>query len=324
MRVLVADQDVEHRVALVSYLRTLGHDIQEALGEREVLEECRKKCPQLIFVDSELSGVSGIEILRQIRLLGGHATWAPIVLMAKQLEDATITQAIEAGVDDYLIKPIPNLRVLAKVRSAERFQNLKDEVFAVTHNLVVANRALENIATQDSLTGIGNSNSFDDDLERFWFECKKNNAPLVLVMSNLDYFQAYNQAYGAAKGDEAIKKVAEALRSAVPKGNNSLARLSGETFAILLPNTTGEEGLKVSESLRLAIDALQIPHINSGSSDHLTASFGLALAEPGHFTSPWDLKEGADYALFQAKHYGRNRSYLVPANEASQKQGAKT
>jgi diguanylate cyclase (GGDEF)-like protein len=324
MRVLVADQDMEHRVALVSYLQTLGHTVQEALGEREVLDECRKKCPQLIFVDSELSGVSGIELVRQIRLLGGHATWAPIVIISKEWKDEDANKAIEAGADDFLLKPIAQLRILAKSKSAERFQNLKDEVFAVTHNLVVANRALENIATQDTLTGIGNSNSFDDDLERFWFDCKKNNAPLVLMMSNLDYFQAYNQAYGAGKGDEAIKKVAETLRTAMPKGNNSLARISGETFAILLPNTTGEEGLKVSEGLRKAIDDLQIPHINSGSSDHLTSSFGLALAEPGHFTSPWDLKEAADYALFQAKHYGRNRSYLVPAAEAGQKQGAKT
>lgn len=323
MRILVADQDVEHRVELVSYLQTLGHTIQEVLGEREVIEECRKKCPELIFVDSELSGVSGVEIVRQIRLLGGHATWAPIILIGKQFDDATITQAIEVGADDYLTKPIPKLRALVKVRSAERFQNLKDEVFAVTHNLVVANRALENIATQDALTGIGNSNSFDDDLERFWFEAKRNNTPLILVMCNLDYFQAYNQSYGAAKGDDAIKKVAEALRSAMPKGNNSLARLSGETFSILLPNSTAEEGLKTTEVLRAAIDELMIPHINSGCSDHLTASFGLAIAEPGHFTSPWDLKEAADYALFQAKHYGRNRSYLVPAAEV-EKKGVKT
>lgn len=320
MRILVADQDVQHRVALLAYLQTLGHQVLEPLGEREVLEECRKKCPELIFIDNELSGVSGIEIIRQIRLVGGHATWVPIILMAKELNDASIAKAIEAGADDYLLKPIPELRILAKVRSAERFQNLKEEVFEVTHNLVVANRALENIATQDTLTGIGNSNSFDDDLERYWFECKKNNQPLVLLMGNLDYFQAYNQTYGASKGDDAIKKVAETLRSSMPKGNNSLARISGETFAILLPNTTGEEGLAVSEHLREAIDALQIPHINSGSSDHLTISFGLAWVEPGHFTSPWDLKETADFALFQSKHYGRNRSYSVRASEALTKE----
>lgn len=319
MRVLIADQDVDHRVALVSYVQSLGHTVQEALTEREVVEECRKKCPQLIFIDTEISGVSGIEIVRQVRLLGGHATWAPIVLMAKQYDDALANQAIEAGVDDFLAKPIPKLRALVKVRSAERFQNLKDEVFAVAHNLVVANRALENIATQDALTGIGNSNSFDDDLERDWFEAKRTNTPLVLVMCNLDYFQAYNQTYGAAKGDDAIKRVAETLKATMPKGNSSLARLSGETFSIILPKTTAEEGLKIAESLREAIDALMIPHINSGGSDHLTASFGLSVADPGHFTSPWDLKESADYALFQAKHYGRNRSYLVPAAEAQKK-----
>lgn len=318
MRILVADQDVEHRVVLVAYLQSLGHSVQEVLGEREAIEECRKKCPDLVFVDSVVSGISGIEIVRQIRLLGGHATWVPMVLMATQFDNATILQAIEAGADDYLTKPIPELRILVNVRSAERFQNLKEEVFAVTHNLVVANRALENIATQDALTGVGNSNSFDDALERNWFESKRNNTPLVLIMANLDYFQAYNQSYGASKGDEAIKRVAEALRHAMPKGNHTLARLSGETFAIIVTNTNKEEALKVAESLRAAINALQIPHVNSGCSDHVTASFGLSVAEPDHFTSPWDLKEAADYALFQAKHYGRNRCHLIPTFEPTQ------
>jgi len=322
MRVLVADQEAEHRASLVSYIQTLGVTVQEALAERDVLEQCRGKCPELIFIDNELSGVSGIEVVRQIRQLGGHAVWAPIVLMDKSFDEQRMKQAIEAGIDDLLVKPIPQVRALAKVKSAERMQNLKDEVFSLAHNLVVANRALESIATQDVLTGVGNSNSFDDALEHDWFEAKRNNTPLVLIVANLDFFQAYNQAYGASKGDDAIKRVAEALKSTLPKGDSSLARIAGETFAILLPKTTAEEGMKMAESFKNAVEALQIPHINSGCSDHLTASFGVSSAEPGHFTSPWDLKESADFAVYQAKHHGRNRTFLVPAAEQSSvKQG---
>jgi len=315
MRVLVADQEVEHRSGLVNYLEKLGHTVQEALTERDVLEKCRGKCPELIWIDRELSGVSGIELIRQIRLLGGHAIWAPIVMMTPVFDESQMVQAVEAGADDLLIKPIPEARALAKIRSAERLVNLKEEVFSVAHNLVVANRALENIATQDILTGVGNSNSFDDALERDWFQAKRTNQPVGLLMVNLDYFQAYNQAYGAAKGDDAIKRIAETLKSALPKGGSSLARIAGETFAVLLPNTGAEEGLKVAENFKAAIDAVEIPHINSGCSDHLTASFGLSVAEPDHFTTPWDLKEAADYALYQAKHHGRNRSFYVPAVE---------
>jgi len=75
--------------------------------------------------------------------------------------------------------------------------------------------------------------------------------------------------------------------------------------------------LQIAEKLKAAVEVLEIPHINSGCSDHVTASFGLSVAEPGHYTSPWDLKEAADFALYQAKHRGRNRVYLVPAVETS-------
>ncbi len=320
MRILVADQDIEHRRNLVNYCQNLKHTVVEALTVREVLEHCKGKCPHLIFLDKELSGTNGIDIIRQIRQLGGHAVWVPIVYMGKKLSDTEIVQALDAGADDYFEKPVPELRVLAKIHMAERQQNLKDEVFEVAHSLVVANRALESLVTQDTLTGIGNSNSFDDNLEKNWFEAKKNNTPMALVMANLDFFQAYNQTYGAGKGDETIRQVAEALKLALPNKEATIARLTGDTFAILLPNLNREECLKSTEKLRSAVEGLNIPHINSGTADHVTASLGLSIAEPGHYTSPWDLREAADYALYTAKHTGRNRVNLVPIAETSKQE----
>jgi PleD family two-component response regulator len=70
--------------------------------------------------------------------------------------------------------------------------------------------------------------------------------------------------------------------------------------------------------LHKTINDLKIPHKGSGCSDHLTASFGIATTEPGHYTKPWDLKDAADFALFQAKHTGRNKCCLVPAIETAQ------
>lgn len=315
MRILVADQDSEHRQQVVSVLQKWGHTIQEALTGREVVELCRKKCPDLIFVDFNLAGESGIDIVRQIRQTGGHAVWVPIIVMSKTVNDTQITQCIDAGADDVLIKPVTEIRLLIKVTSAQRHLNLKEEVFKVAHELVVANRALQNVVTQDVLTGIGNSNSFEEALERQWFKAKKDNKPLSLILLNLDFFQNYNQAYGAEEGDNAIKKVAEALKQALSSVSDSyLARTTGETFAVLLPERAGNDALKVAESLRMSIDKLNIPHKTSGCSDHLTASFGVAAID-GNFTQPWDLKDAADFGLYQAKHYGRNRSYLVAASD---------
>ncbi len=318
MRILIADQDTEHRQKLVTLIQKWGHTVQEALTGREVVELCRKKCPDLMFVDFTLSGQSGNEIVRQIRQTGGHAVWAPIVLMGKTGSETELVQSVEAGADDFLVKPISDGRLMLKVYSAERHLNLKEEVFKVAHELVVVNRALQNVITQDVLTGISNSNSFEEALEQEWFTAKRLNIPLSLILLNLDSFQAYNQAYGASAGDEVIKKVAETLKLSLPSGDAFLARTTGETFAVLLPKVPREEALKIGETLRKAIDDLKIPHKGSVCSDHITASFGAATVDADHFTKPWDLKDAADFGLYQAKHQGRNRGILVPATEAIQ------
>jgi len=316
MRIMVADQDVAHRTTMVSALQKLGHTLQEALSGREVIEICRKKCPDLIFIDSQLADQPGIEIVRQIRQLGGHAVWAPIVLLSKTATDEVIIQGIDAGTDDVLEKPVSEARLRVKLSSAQRLLDLKEEVFKVAHELVVANRALQSVVTQDLLTGLGNSNSFDEALEREWKKARKENKPIAVILLNLDFFQQFNEAYGAKEGDRAIKRVADILKFNSPGGDTVIARMIGESFAVLLPNTSREEALIVAEKMRSAIETLNIPHKSSGCSDHLTASFGVALAEKDHYTDPMDLKDAADFGLYQAKHRGRNRSYLVSADEA--------
>lgn len=311
MRIMVADQDSEHRQGMVEAVQKWGHKTQEALSARDIVEQCRKKCPDLIFIDVTLSGESGIEIIRQVRQTGGHAVWVPIVLMGKGLTDPAIIQSVEAGADDALDKPLSQARIMTKVFSAERMLGLKEEVFKVAHELVLQNRTLQTVVTQDMLTGISNSNMFDEALEKEWNKAKSQNIPLSLIFLNLDFFQAYNQAYGAQAGDNAIKQVAEALKLAMPKGENYLARTTGETFAVLLPNLGREQALAVAKELHQAIDNLNIPHKDSGCGDHLTASFGIATVDPNKFTKAWDLKDAADFGLYQAKHTGRNRCFLV-------------
>lgn len=318
MRILVADDDATHRPAFVTLLQSFGHMIQEAQSAKAILDICRVKCPDLILLDWSLDGRLGLEIVKEIRQSGGAAVWVPIVLMNKVFSDAELENGLEAGADDFLLKPAEPIRVKIKVHSAERLKNLKDEAFSVAHNLVLANRALESLATQDVLTGIGNANTFEDALEKEWFKAKRTNTSLALIMTDIDYFVAFNKTYGATEGDKAIKRISDALRTGIPATEGtSLSRLSGATFAYIIPNTDRNTALQLAEKLRMVVDNLNIPHSESGCSDHVTISLGVALAEPGHYTSPWDLKEGVDFALYQAKHYGRNRSYMEPIGSTS-------
>jgi diguanylate cyclase (GGDEF)-like protein len=315
MRILVADSLVEHRQSLILRIQELGHEVEEALGEKEILEICRRKCPDLLLIDMNLAGVSGVEIVKSIRQLGGTAVWAPIVLVGNHLTDEEILQGVDAGADDFLNKPISLVLLKARIGSALRQQNLKEEVFSVAHNLVVANRALENVVSRDALTGISNNNSFEESLEREWFAAKEKKSTLALMMLNLDYFRLYNEVYGTEKGDDVLKQTAKALSTRLSSISHTynLARITGPTFAILISNMKREEVEKLAAECNQAIEALNIPHEKSGCSTHITISIGIAIYENENFKQPWDFKEEADYALYQAKHYGRNRYYLNAA-----------
>lgn len=315
MRILVADQDSAHRQKLVEAIQKWGHVAEEALTSREVVTLCRKKCPDLVLADFLLPGEGGIELVRQIRQTGGHAVWVPIILLGQTFSESEMIQIVEAGADDVLLKPFSDAKLMLKVHSANRLLNLKEEVFKVAHELVVVNRALQNVITQDTLTGIGNAESLDEAMEREWFAAKRSNLPISFIILNIDFFQAYNQAYGAEAGDHALKKVAECLKNALVGTDAILGRMIGDTFGILLPKRDREEAYKIGEKLHAAVDALNIPHKSSGCGDHVTVSFGVATVDPDHFTKPWDLKDAADFGLYQAKHRGRNRGFLVTAEE---------
>lgn len=316
MRILVADDNPDHKAALVALLQSFDHTIQEVDSTSAILEICKAKCPDLILLDWIFNAKSALETVKDIRAIGGASVWVPIVLMHAEFSDNDIELSLEAGADDFLLKPVDRVRTKIKVRSAERLKNLKDEVFSVAHELVQANRALEAMISQDVLTGIGNANTFEDAIEKEWFKARRTNSSLALMLSDIDYFTSFNKTYGAEEGDKAIKRISDVLRTGVPaKEGVSLSRLSGATFAYILPNTDKDMALQFAEKLRIEVEKLRIPHSGSGCSDHLTVSFGIAMAEPGHYTSPWDLKEGAEFALYQAKHYGRNRSYAEPVTQ---------
>jgi diguanylate cyclase (GGDEF)-like protein len=315
MRVLVADQDLTHRSSIAAVLQESGHTVQETLSGREAIELCRKKCPDLLLIEYQLADQAGLDIVRQVRQLGGHATWVPILLLGKTITDVERLAGITAGADDVLAKPVSEGQLKLKVSSALRLLNLKEEVFKVAHELVVANRALQSVVTQDLLTGLCNSNTFDEALEKAWNRAKQDPKPLGVILLNLDFFQQFNQEYGPQEGDKALKQVAEVIKQNVPDADCVVARMVGETFAVLLPNLTSSAALATAEKMRHAIEALNIPHKHSGCSDRVTASFGVAVAEGTHYTSHADLKDAADFGLYQAKHYGRNRAYLVSATE---------
>ena len=155
----------------------------------------------------------------------------------------------------------------------------------------------------DPLTGLKNRRAFDISLKQLTDKLKSSHEPLSLLIADLDHFKKINDQYGHITGDAVLKWVAKILKDSV-RGNDVPARLGGEEFAILLPNTALAGGNSVAENIRKNISERRVKHANT-SLGQITISIGVAEYKPE--LSSEEFVERADQALYQAKHAGRNR-----------------
>jgi len=176
------------------------------------------------------------------------------------------------------------------------------------------NRALQNLATQDGLTGLGNRRCFDEEMARALRRCAREGKPLALIMMDVDFFKRYNDTYGHLAGDECLRKLSQAIRQGQKREGDLAARYGGEELVLLLPDCDGDNARAIAEETLERIRALQLPH-QGNATGIVTVSAGVAVLDA---VSEGDLAESligrADKALYLAKSTGRNR---VCASETS-------
>jgi len=199
-------------------------------------------------------------------------------------------------------------RLRAAFREVEAAHGeLEQKVALRTEELREANNELERLSRQDSLTGLANRRRFDPELREEWLRARRSGEPLTLAMCDLDYFKAYNDRYGHARGDEVLVKVARVLQSELRRSTDLAARYGGEEYALILPNTAAADAQAVLTQVRAGLAALGMVH-EASPFGRVTMSFGIACHRPGdEFASPEDLLVAADKALYRAKAAGRDR-----------------
>jgi diguanylate cyclase (GGDEF)-like protein len=196
------------------------------------------------------------------------------------------------------------MRVRRLRADAERLRKLVDER---TTRLEEANRELQRLTIIDGLTGVANRRRFDEVLDAEWRRAQRTQAPLSLIMIDLDCFHSFNERYGHLQGDEALKQVAHGLSSKISRAGDLIARYGGEEFVAVMPATELDGAVTVAEQLRTEIESLGIPHEDSLAGPVLTISVGVASAIPGRGAAAQSLIAAADRALYRAKREGRNR-----------------
>ena len=178
------------------------------------------------------------------------------------------------------------------------FRPMVAEVVRDREHLESLNRSLETQASTDKLTGAYNRRTWDVEIRREFSKARRQGSRLCMVMMDLDLFKGVNDEHGHQRGDEVLREFAERIRRAV-RESDTLYRLGGEEFAVLLPGTDIEQGRQTAEKLRLGVAAAAL----SGLA--ITASFGVAETDGDE--SPDELYRRADQALYAAKENGRNR-----------------
>jgi|SRR5215212_6178667 len=174
-------------------------------------------------------------------------------------------------------------------------------------HLAAAIETLHRISTQDGLTGVANRRHFDETLALEWRRAARSRSPLSLLMLDIDYFKAFNDAAGHQAGDDCLRRVAQALRDNLHRAADLVSRYGGEEFAILLPETDSEPALAIAETLRAHIEALAVEH-PAAPLGRVTVSIGLAsVIPPRDGSNAGDFIRYADSALYDAKRGGRNK-----------------
>ncbi|SCY48047.1 GGDEF domain-containing protein [Desulfoluna spongiiphila] len=184
----------------------------------------------------------------------------------------------------------------------EQHRQLKE----TNRELLEANGRLQTITYLDGLTGVSNRRAFDEALEGEWRRAMRGEAPLGLLMVDIDFFKAYNDTYGHQAGDDCLKQVAGALGAVARRQGEVVARYGGEEFAVICPGGNTDALAVVGESLRRRVGALRITH-PSLPWGHVSISVGGAVVVPRPGDSRERLIGRADEALYAAKEAGRNR-----------------
>ena len=296
--ILIVDDNVSLIQVLAPMLSGLGQ-VKFATSGRAALTQMRRSPPDVVLLDAEMPGMSGYEVCTAMRADPELAAIPVIFVTSHDDLDAEV-RGLESGAEDFISKPVSEPLLLARVSTQLRVKRLTDE--------------LRRTATQDGLTQLNNRGSFDQQLQREWLRSTRTGEPLALVLLDVDHFKRFNDHYGHPAGDACLRAVAGTLAHTGRRAGDMAARIGGEEFALLLPNTTAAGAQQIAESVRQAIGDMAIPHAGSLTSTHVTASLGVAACQAPHPPEGLNqdsLLQAADAALYQAKAGGRNRVALA-------------
>lgn len=350
--ILVIDHAEEMRADVVFFLRLAGHDAvlevasfsealtilsapqENAVGEPDGLPSSDAEtmlapgAVDVILLGADLDDVDVVGAC-QILASSPQTRLIPVILLRESIPATQIEAALAAGAFDFINMPIFPTELAARITAAQKLRSesvardlAERELIETTLQLQLSRERYDLLADElrrhsekDTLTGVYNKRWFYERLGLELRSASRRGTFISLLFLDLDHFSLYNEIHGRTAGDRALHMIATTIKQTLKRSIDAVARVGGEEFAIILPDTDARGATVVASKILALVKTLAIPHERSPVAPILTLSIGIAARKPTPRLSNSTFILAADQQLHQAKKLGRNR-YSLSTHEA--------
>ena len=312
LRVLIVDDEPATRQELRQVLSAAGYIVLGAYDSGEALGQAMEFRPQLVVLERSAENEDALSFCRALRSAAvGRGVY--VVMLSSVEDEDRVVEAYDAGIDDYVCRPINPKVLLARLRAGERVVRLQSEVESDRESvrrsaaeLTMSNRRLEEAALLDPLTGIPNRRYAMERIQQEWAAAERGARPLACMIIDVDHFKSVNDNYGHDVGDLVLKRVADVLKHTA-RAHDVVCRIGGEEFLMICPDSDAQAAAQCAERLRQAVGAMRVQV--GKVTLQVTISLGVAAMGPA-MRGPEAMIKSADQAVYAAKQAGRNRSCI--------------
>ncbi|HCE1615861.1 TPA: diguanylate cyclase [Vibrio parahaemolyticus] len=312
MRILLVDDVQLDRMQLAIRLKQLGHIVKAVGSGIEALNTYESFDPELVLLDISMPEMNGFEVSLHVRET--FPDWIPIIFLSSHEEPEMIAKAIDAGGDDYLIKPVDKLVLNSKLIAMQRIAHMRRELKQATAQLEQVNQLLTQQANEDGLTKLFNRRYIDQKLDSMVAWHGRHHMPMAMILLDVDFFKPFNDNYGHIEGDRCLQAIANQLKATFCRSGEYVGRYGGEEFVVLLSSTDAQTAEREAERIQEAMYFLDYQHEFSSVANRVTVSQGVLVFQPTGKENQADLYATADRALYTSKSLGRNTYTMVNAS----------
>jgi diguanylate cyclase (GGDEF)-like protein len=289
-RLLVVDDEVNNRAALARRLTRKGYIVEVAGDGPQALARIPDGRYDLVLLDQMMPGMSGIEVLRRLRVTYSQSE-LPVIMVTGIDQSQTVVEALSLGANDYVVKPVDAMVVAARIQS----QLARSE----------AERVMRVV---DPLTGLGNRQLFLDRAANALGRPGAEPGLLAVMLLDLDDFQAINDSFGSEAGNQVLEQVAGRVKRSLAESGISpdqyvIARIGGGQFVVLLDRVGNDRPERLAEELLFTFAA---PVYFGGLQHEITANIGVVVDNSRERIAE-DLLRDAGLAACRARELGKNR-----------------